>query len=137
MGLAGFLRPDLLKDVLPVADTPETVRQHLHKVADRQDAELGTGQSNFRDDGRAADQPSPMARGAVLIRIDGGSLWNWHDKRKKFEVIVGKSRIAMIATLSAARMPPPSAGSARCCGACQRIRPGTAASLGVASLTVR
>ena len=34
----------LLKDVLPVAGTPETVRCHLHKVATRQDAELGTGQ---------------------------------------------------------------------------------------------
>jgi len=33
----------LLKDVLPIAVTtnPETVRQHLHQVAARQDADLG------------------------------------------------------------------------------------------------
>src|SRR3954447_14156152 len=42
----------LLKDVLPVADTtnPETVRCHLHKVATRQDAELGTGQASLMED---------------------------------------------------------------------------------------
>jgi hypothetical protein len=83
----------LLRDVLPVADTtnPETVRQHLHRVADRHDAELGTGQLGLSDDGPAAGQPSPIPREAVIVGIDGGYLRNWHDKRKKFEVIVGKS----------------------------------------------
>src|SRR3954466_8086651 len=83
----------LLRDVLPVADTtnPETVRQHLHRVADRDDAELGTGELGLSDDGPAAGQQSPMPREAVIVGIDGGYLRNWHDKRKKFEVIVGKS----------------------------------------------
>ena len=30
-------------------------------------------------------------REAVIVGIDGGYLRNWHDKQKKFEVIVGKS----------------------------------------------
>jgi hypothetical protein len=81
----------LLRDVLPVADTPETVRQHLHKVADRHEADLGTSEPGSRNDGPAAGQPSPMPREAVIVGIDGGYLRNWHDKRKKFEVIVGKS----------------------------------------------
>jgi hypothetical protein len=81
----------LLRDVLPVADTPETVRQHLHKVATRQDAELGTGQPGLRNDGPADGQLSSVQREAVIVGIDGGYLRNWHDKRKKFEVIVGKS----------------------------------------------
>jgi hypothetical protein len=81
----------LLRDVLPVADTPETVRQHLHKVAARQDAELGTGQPGLRNDGPADGQLSSVQREAVIVGIDGGYLRNWHDKRKKFEVIVGKS----------------------------------------------
>ena len=83
----------LLKDVLPVAGTtnPETVRQHLHKVAARQDTELCTSEPSLRDDGPAADQPSPIPREAVIAGIDGGYLRNWHDKRKKFEVLVGKS----------------------------------------------
>jgi len=59
----------LLRDVLPVADTtnPETVRQHLHKVATRQDTDLGTGEPSLRDDGPAADQPSPIPREAVKV----------------------------------------------------------------------
>jgi hypothetical protein len=84
----------LLRDVLPVAGTtnPETVRQHLHKVAARQDADLGTGEPGLSDDGPAAGQQSPMPREAVIVGIDGGYLRNWHDKQKKFEIIVGKSR---------------------------------------------
>jgi hypothetical protein len=83
----------LLKDVLPVAGTTnsETVRQHLHKVAARQDADLGASELGLSEDGPAAGQASPIAREAVIVGIDGGYLRNWHDKRKKFEVIVGKS----------------------------------------------
>ena len=83
----------LLKDVLPVAGTtnPETVRQHLHKIATRQDADLGTSELGLSDDGLTAGQASPVPREAVIVGIDGGYLRNWHDKRKKFEVIVGKS----------------------------------------------
>src|SRR3954463_13633931 len=62
----------LLRDVLPVADTtnPETVRQHLHRVADRDDAKLGTGERGLSDDGPAAGQQSPMPREAVIVGID-------------------------------------------------------------------
>ena len=70
----------LLRDVLPVAGTtnPETVRQHLHKVATRQDAELGTGQPGLRNDGPADAQLSSVQREAVIVGIDGGYLRNWH-----------------------------------------------------------
>jgi hypothetical protein len=83
----------LLKDVLPVAGTtnPETVRQHLHKVADRHEADLDGEPASLVESGPAAGQASPVPREAVLVGIDGGYLRNWHDKRKKFEVIVGKS----------------------------------------------
>jgi hypothetical protein len=57
----------LLRDVLPVAGTPEIIRQHLHKVAARQDTDLGTGEPSLRDDGPAADQPSPIPREAVKV----------------------------------------------------------------------
>jgi hypothetical protein len=83
----------LLKDVLPIAVTtnPETVRQHLHKVAARHDADLGGEPASLVDSGPTADQASPIAREAIIVGIDGGYLRNWHDKQKKFEVIVGKS----------------------------------------------
>src|SRR3954469_88087 len=82
-----------LRDVLPVAGTtnPETVRQPLHKVAVRQDADLGTSELGMRDDDPAAGQASPIAREAVIVGLDGGYLRNWHDKKRNFEVIVGKS----------------------------------------------
>src|SRR3954470_13936356 len=82
----------LLKDVLPISGTtnPETVRQHLHRVAGRQDTDLGGEPANLVDSGPAADQASPIAREAIIVGIDDGYLRNWHDKRKKFEVIVGK-----------------------------------------------
>jgi hypothetical protein len=81
----------LLKDVLPIAGTttPETVHCHLHRIAARQ--ELGTGQPGFRDEGPAAGQASSIPREAIIVGIDGGYLRNWHDKQKKFEVVVGKS----------------------------------------------
>jgi hypothetical protein len=83
----------LLKDVLPVAGTtnPETVRQHLHRVAARHDADLSTSEPGLRDDGLAAGKASPISREAVIVGIDGGYLRNWHDKKRNFEVIVGKS----------------------------------------------
>jgi hypothetical protein len=83
----------LLKDVLPVAGTtnPETVRCHLHKVAARQDADLGGEPAGLVDGGPAADQASPIPREAIIVGIDGGYLRNWHDKKRNFEVIVGKS----------------------------------------------
>jgi len=81
----------LLRDVLPVAGTPETIRQHLHQVAARHDADLGGEPASLVDSGSAADQVSPIPREAVIVGIDGGYLRNWHDKKRNFEVIVGKS----------------------------------------------
>jgi hypothetical protein len=59
----------LLKDVLPVAGTtnPETIRCHLHKVAARQDADLGTSEPGLRDDGPAASQAAPIPREAIIV----------------------------------------------------------------------
>jgi len=64
--------------VLPVASTtnPETVRRHLHKVADRQDAELVTGQPSLMDEGIAAGQASPLQREAIHSPIEAVALQN-------------------------------------------------------------
>jgi hypothetical protein len=50
----------LLKDVLPVAGTPKTIRCHLHKVAAWQDADLGASEPGLRDDGPAASSLSDL-----------------------------------------------------------------------------
>src|SRR3954467_4375522 len=89
------LTAGLLKDVLPV-DTrtnAATIRNHLHKVALRQEAELGDGQPHLAEveDAPADGKELPVPEGPIIVGIDGAYLRNWHDKRKKFEVIVGKS----------------------------------------------
>jgi hypothetical protein len=83
----------LLKDVLPVSATANaaTVRTHLHKVAARQAAELGDEPPCFIDGGLADWRKLPIPPGPIIVGLDGGYLRNWHDKQKKFEVLVGKS----------------------------------------------
>jgi hypothetical protein len=83
----------VLKDVLPV-DTrtnAATIRNHLHKVALRQ--ELGEGQPRLAEveGDPAGGKELPVPAGPIVVGIDGAYLRNWHDKGKKFEVIVGKS----------------------------------------------
>jgi hypothetical protein len=83
----------MLKDVLPV-DTrtnAATIRNHLHKIALRQ--ELGDGHPRLAEvEGDPADgKEVPVPEGPIIVGIDGAYLRNWHDKGKKFEVIVGKS----------------------------------------------
>ncbi len=83
---------DLLHDVLPVNQSlnPATVRNHLHKVAERQEAELEGKPDHLsgcpRDWGELPKPDKPMTVG-----IDGGYVRNWHEKNTNFEVIAGKS----------------------------------------------
>ena len=85
---------DLLKDVLPIGSTADasTIRRHLHKVAARHEADLGSEQPGGLDGGPVNGQPLPQA--AVIVGIDGGYVRNWHDKKHNFEVVVGKSMAA-------------------------------------------
>jgi hypothetical protein len=63
----------LLKDILPVTGTtnPETVHQHLHRVANRHEADLSGEPAGSGYDAPTAGQ-LPVARGAVVVGIDGG-----------------------------------------------------------------
>src|SRR4051812_8760037 len=85
---------DLLKDVLPIGSTADasTIRRHLHKVAVRHEADLSGEQPVGLEGGSGEDHPLPQT--AVTVGIDGGYVWNWHDKQHNFEVVVGKSMAA-------------------------------------------
>src|SRR5689334_18368557 len=87
------LTAELLNEVLPLAGTARacTVRRHLHRVAARHEAELGDGQPGDSKDTPADDQPLPMPQGSIIVGLDGGYVRNWHDKKRNFEVMVGKS----------------------------------------------
>lgn len=87
------LAAELLKDTLPVAETinASSVRNHLHRVATQADAALGDEQMSFvegcpRDWATLPRPPAPLTVG-----IDGCYVRGWEDKKKNFEIIVGKS----------------------------------------------
>jgi len=84
---------DLLKDVLPVAETtnPMTVRRDLCRVAERLEAALGEERFSFIE-GCAADwRALPAPEGPIVVGMDGGFVRGWEDKTAQFEVIAGKS----------------------------------------------
>lgn len=86
------LTAERLKEVLPIGESLNgvTIRNHLTKVADRQNVEL-EGKANAlttcgRDWAALAKPGKPITPG-----IDGGYLRQWDDKSTNFEVIVGCS----------------------------------------------
>lgn len=83
----------LLKDVLPVSSTTNaaTIRNHLQKVAERDEAELGEERFAFAEGCPADWSKLPRPDGPITVGIDGGYLRNWDDKKTHFEVIAGMS----------------------------------------------
>ena len=83
---------DCIHDVLPGNPSlnPATVRNHLHQVTQRQEAELEGKPDHLtgcpRDWGNLPKPGKPMTVG-----IDGGYVRNWHEKNTHFEIIAGKS----------------------------------------------
>jgi hypothetical protein len=86
------LTAQLLKDLLPIGSTANacTIRRQLHKVAARHDADLGGEQLGSLDSGPGKGQVQPLPQVAVIVGIDGGYVRNWYDKKRNFEVMVGK-----------------------------------------------
>ena len=84
---------DLLKDVLPVG--AETVRDHLHLVANRMEEELGDERVGFLEGARRDHAALPPPAGPIVVGIDGGymrSRGRDHDGwLKNFEVLARKS----------------------------------------------
>lgn len=83
----------LLKDVLPVSlkTNAATIRNHLQKVAERDESALGEEQVFF-----AAGCPRdwaalPKPNGPITVGIDGAYVRDWNQKKTHFGVIVGKS----------------------------------------------
>jgi hypothetical protein len=90
------MRLDALQDFLPLDRTLDvkTVRYDTLKVAKRLEAELGDDQSGFIE-GDASDWDLlPLPEGSFKVGIDGGYVRNWVDKKRNFEVIVGKSTLS-------------------------------------------
>ena len=84
---------DLLADVLPVASgaNATTLRQHVLRVAERAEGELGREQSSFIDGCPAEWAELPIPEGRITVGLDGGYLRDWDDRKANFELIVGRS----------------------------------------------
>jgi len=84
---------NLLKDVLPISEklNASSIRNHLIKVAKKEEAELGDEQFMFIDGCQRDWDELPKPEGTIVIGLDGGYLRGWKNKGKKFEVIAGKS----------------------------------------------
>jgi hypothetical protein len=87
------LTADLLKDTLPVVETVNaaSVRNHLHRVAQRAEAALGTEHVSFIDGCPSEWAVLPRPPAPLTVGIDGCYVRQWDDKKTHFEVIVGKS----------------------------------------------
>jgi hypothetical protein len=86
----------LLADVLPLDRQVNGagIRHHLHQVAQRAEAELGEERSSF---------------------IDGGYVRQWDDKKKHFELIVGKSMPEKTPTNASASFRPTTKNPSAAC----------------------
>jgi hypothetical protein len=85
-----------LKDFLPVAASlsVSTVRTNALAVAQRCEAELGDEHISFID-GCPRDWGNlPIPDGPLTVGIDGGYVRDWDEKKRQFEVIVGRSLLA-------------------------------------------
>jgi hypothetical protein len=83
----------LLADVLPIASgaNATTLREHILRVAERAEAELGDEQSCFIDGCPAEWAALPIPEGRIVVGLDGGYVRDWKDRKTNFEVIVGQS----------------------------------------------
>ena len=85
---------DLMQEVLPVSGSinHETVREHLHTVAERMEAELG--EERPPDPVKPEeDADLPLPDGPMTVGLDGGYVRAAH-KQGVFEVIAGRSVVA-------------------------------------------
>ena len=83
----------LLADVLPIAsgDNATTLRQHVLRVAERAEAELGEERSAFVDGCPAEWAELPTPEGRIVVGLDGGYVRDWDERKTNFELIVGRS----------------------------------------------
>src|SRR4029434_4618687 len=94
-------------------------QNHTHKVAERCEAELGQEQWSFIDGCPREWGNLPMPDGAITVGIDGGYVRDWEEKKRQFEVIVGKSILAF------RREDEEDVPSSKCFGFVQTIDPQT------------
>jgi len=84
----------LLQEVLPIGEklNAQTVRQHLHRVAEKGEQALGDEQFMFVEGCQRDWDGLPLPDGPLTVTIDGGYV-KARNKEGWFEVITGKSKL--------------------------------------------
>jgi hypothetical protein len=85
---------ELLADVVPVGSgvNATTVRQHVLRAAERIEADLTEQRISFSEGTDPRDwEDLPTPDGRMVIGLDGGYIRDWRDRKKNFELIVGRS----------------------------------------------
>jgi hypothetical protein len=85
---------DLLADVLPVGSgvNATTVRQHVLRVAERIEDDLAQQRTSFTEGTDPRDwEDLPIPDGRMVIGLDGDYIRDWSNRKKNFELIVGRS----------------------------------------------
>jgi len=108
-----------LTDFLPVDETlsVSTVRSNALAVAQRCEAELGEEQMSFIEGCPRDWSHLPIPDGPMTVGIDGGYVRDWDEKKRQFEVIVGKSILAFT------REDEEDVPSSKCFGFVQTVDP--------------
>lgn len=83
----------LLKDILPLSKTynAASLRNHLVRVAEREENSLGEEQFIFAEGCQRDWDQLPFSDALIAIGLDGGYLRRWDEKKRYFEVVAGKS----------------------------------------------
>ncbi len=85
---------ELLADVLPIdcGGNATTLRQHALRTAGRIERELTEERVSFMQDSCPRDwMDLPIPDGRIVIGLDGGYVRDRNDRKKNFELIVGRS----------------------------------------------
>lgn len=85
---------ELLADVLPIAcgANATTVRQHALRAGRRIERELTEEKVSFMQDACPRDWMNlPIPDGRIVIGLDGGYIRDRNDRKRNFELIVGRS----------------------------------------------
>jgi hypothetical protein len=85
---------ELLADVLPVMSgvNATTVRQHVLRAAERLEADLAEQRISFSEGTDPRDwEDLPIPESRMVIGLDGGYIRDWRDRKRNFELIVGRS----------------------------------------------
>jgi hypothetical protein len=87
------LAAKLMAEVLPLDKNIQaaSIRNHLHQVVQKAEAELGTEQCSFIEGCPREWAALPRPPAPLTVGIDGGYVRQWDDKHAHFELIVGKS----------------------------------------------